>query len=365
MKFIVYLTINLKSSVDGNNRIYVGVHKTNDPEIFDGYLGCGVHVNQPSTYMYPKTPFQCAVKKYGTDAFKRITLYEFDSEEEAYKKEAEIVDLNFLKLNYTYNASLGGKHGYNFKPLYQFNLKGELIKKWEYSKDAYEFYNLPIQKFEYAVHDKHLLLGCFWSNKDKIDNIDDYSTVVWGEPKVTHLYNKDGKWLNEFISRKECADFIGTDEKNVGKAIKQQSLICKQYYVSDKMVDLFIPKARPQYAHGMIYIYDKNCNLIGQGIGKAIMPIINQHSWQIIDDAFRYKNGWYKDYYLSLTPVTELPSKYMGQVDVYDKYGNFIETLDTIKQVKDKYNVPSSKIKHLEKGNKYYGDYIFKYHSKK
>ena len=45
MKYIVYLTKNLKSTINGLNRIYIGVHKTENPNIFDGYLGCGVKSN--------------------------------------------------------------------------------------------------------------------------------------------------------------------------------------------------------------------------------------------------------------------------------------------------------------------------------
>ena len=97
MKYIVYLTTNLKSQINGINRIYVGVHKTENPDIFDGYLGCGVKINSPSTYMNPKTPFQYAVKKYGTSSFKRDILYIYDTLEEAYLKEAEIVDSQFIK----------------------------------------------------------------------------------------------------------------------------------------------------------------------------------------------------------------------------------------------------------------------------
>ena len=36
MNYIVYKTTNLI-----NGKIYVGVHRTN-PDIFDGYIGCGV-----------------------------------------------------------------------------------------------------------------------------------------------------------------------------------------------------------------------------------------------------------------------------------------------------------------------------------
>lgn len=367
MKYIVYLTTNLKSQINGINRIYVGVHQTEDPSIFDGYIGCGCYINQPSTYMYPKTPFQYAVKKYGVNSFRREILFIFDNKQDAYNKEAEIVDVAFLKQEHTYNACLGGISYNNYKPLYQFTLDGVLMKKWDYSIEAYEFYNVPMEKFEYAVHDKHPLFDSLWSSQDTI-NISEYSTKPWGEPKVTHLYSKDGKWLKEFFSRKECADYIGTKEEVISKAIKQNSLVLKQYYVSDSLVDEMNPKARKQYAKSKIYVYDENSCLIGQGIGKEIMPIIQEYSWQTIRDAFRYKNGWYKTFYLSTEQIEKVPERKLGsriKVDVYTKYGDFIETLNTVKEVREKYNIPASKIKNIEKGNRYFKDWIFKYHTSK
>lgn len=367
MKYIVYLTKNLKSKVNGHNKIYIGVHKTENPDIFDGYIGCGVYIQQASTYMFPKTPFQYAVKKYGTNSFERTTLYIYDTEEQAYKKESELVDLDFIKLDYTYNACLGGIHYCMYKPLYQFDLDGNLKKKWKYSKEAYDFYNLPMEKFEYAIHDKHPLLDSLWSTVDKID-ITEYSTKLLGSPKPTYLYTKNGKWIKEFISRKACADYIGTSEETIVKAIKQHSLVLNSYYVSDKMMDEFIPKARKQYSKSNIYVYNSNSELIYSGIGKEIMPIINEYSWQTIRDAFRYKGGWYKDFYLSLEKIDKVPERVVGnkiKVDVYDKYGNFIETLDSIKLTKEKYKIPASKIKNLEQGNRFFGDYIFKYHRSK
>jgi hypothetical protein len=73
MKYIVYLTTNVL-----NNKIYVGVHQTENPEIFDGYLGCGVNIHDSSSINHPKTPFQYALKKYGFNAFKRSTIQIFD-----------------------------------------------------------------------------------------------------------------------------------------------------------------------------------------------------------------------------------------------------------------------------------------------
>ena len=39
--------------------------------------------NKPSTIAHPKEPFHYAVKKYGFDSFRRITLAVFDTRKEA------------------------------------------------------------------------------------------------------------------------------------------------------------------------------------------------------------------------------------------------------------------------------------------
>ena len=102
MKFIVYLTL-----CTANGKIYIGVHKTN-PDIFDGYLGCGVYIKSPYSYKKSKTPFQYAVNKYGVDKFKRITLGVFDTKEEAFNLERQLVNEEFLKRKDTYNLKEGG-----------------------------------------------------------------------------------------------------------------------------------------------------------------------------------------------------------------------------------------------------------------
>ena len=76
-KYIVYLTTNKV-----NNKIYIGVHKTLTPDKFDGYIGCGILINEPNTYSKPKTHFQYAVKKHGVSNFNREILAIFDTAEE-------------------------------------------------------------------------------------------------------------------------------------------------------------------------------------------------------------------------------------------------------------------------------------------
>lgn len=115
MKYIVYQTTNKE-----NGKLYIGVHKTINPDIFDGYIGNGIYVGY--SLENPKTAYQHALKKYGYNSFIRTTLKVFNNEEDAYDYEAQLVTLEFVKQNNNYNIKTGGLHGsWNFKTVYQFN----------------------------------------------------------------------------------------------------------------------------------------------------------------------------------------------------------------------------------------------------
>jgi len=86
--YIVYETRNII-----NNKIYVGVHKTEN--INDSYLGSGVILKK-------------AIKKYGRDKFVRKLLNCFRTSDEAYKMEKHIVNGVFKDRKDTYNVSIGG-----------------------------------------------------------------------------------------------------------------------------------------------------------------------------------------------------------------------------------------------------------------
>ena len=362
MKYIVYLTTNLKSSIGGTNKIYIGVHKTNDSTVFDGYLGCGVYRQQPSTYLNPKTPFQYAVKKYGPDAFRRVILFEFDTEQEAYEKEKELVTPDFIKQSHVYNICPGGVCNNRGKPIYQFDLKGNLIKKWDFVVELVDVFGYDMSRFHYAIHHKHPFLDAYWSREESID-ITEYITGLPHSHKITYLYDKNGKCVREFFSQKECAEFLGV--KDISKQLQLSSLINNQYYVSNKLVDEFKPKARAQQVNQEYFVYQNN-KLLGIYKGKDLMPIIKVYSWSKIRDIFRYNKGWYKDFYISLEEIDVVPTRTKSNgilVDVYTKYGEFVETLTSIKEVKEKYHVHASKIKNIQLGDRYYENWIFKYHS--
>lgn len=86
--WFVYKTTNITAGY-----IYIGVHCGTEE---DKYLGSGVLLKQ-------------AIKKYGRDNFSREILERFESADDAYDREAELVDEAFVKSPYTYNLALGGR----------------------------------------------------------------------------------------------------------------------------------------------------------------------------------------------------------------------------------------------------------------
>lgn len=362
-KYIVYMTTNTKCKINGLNRIYIGVHETENPEIFDGYIGCGVKIQQPSSYKYPKTPFQYAVKKYGVDCFKRTVLYVYDTPEEAYQKEHDIVNDDFLKQEHVYNVALGGQYEERYKPLYQFDFSGNLVKAWERSLDAYEFYGYEGYKWDSAKRNKCSFLGFYWSTDSEID-LSYYTKEPLG--KDTYLYTKHGKLLQIFESVNKCSLYLNYSCGDLCRAIKNQTLIQGKFYVSDKIVDEFKPNPRRQWMKETFFVY-KEGKFIGEFMGKELMPIIGLNSWNKVNHIFTKYNNWYKDYYITLEKCNNAPIKKPSKgtsIDVYTKYGEYIETISTIGETKKKYNLPSYALKNIKLGDKYFGEYIFKYNSK-
>lgn len=86
--FFLYKTTNII-----NGKFYIGVHQTTN--INDGYLGSGLNLRR-------------AIKKYGRDNFHKEILEFFDSPEEMFQKEREIVNEDFISLKNNYNLKIGG-----------------------------------------------------------------------------------------------------------------------------------------------------------------------------------------------------------------------------------------------------------------
>ena len=92
MHYLIYKITNKL-----NNKIYVGKHKTDNPD--DDYLGSGLLIER-------------AVEKYGREHFSKEIICRLNTLEEMNDMEAKIVDEEFIARDDTYNLKLGGQGGW-------------------------------------------------------------------------------------------------------------------------------------------------------------------------------------------------------------------------------------------------------------
>lgn len=354
MKYIIYLTTNLV-----NGKIYIGQHKTENPDVFDQYLGCGIKVNMPSSYMNPSSPLQYAVKKYGVKNFKRITLKVCDSLDEALKEESRLVDYNFIKRKDTYNAQLGGMTGYKYLPVNQFTTGGKYIKTWNTMQEAADFYCVSHTAIRNAVNYKNRCKNFYWS-KDTSINTKEFTCL---EQKCFQYDAITLKFVASYNSIKEAATSIGVTPQSVGNAMSTGYKI-KNYYFSSKLVEEYKPIEHIHIKNKPLYVYDLQGKFLTVLYnGKEIKKFFNINSTNPITVSIR-KNKNYKSYQFSLTKLEKMnPYKvkvfYKRPVLVYKTDGTFIEECPSLAYTIHKYTRGVQKV--LKGVQQQCKGFIFKY----
>lgn len=255
-KYIVYLTINTK-----NNKIYVGVHKCNNTDKFDGYIGCGVNINDSHSYKKSKTPFQHAVNKHGINAFKRITLREFDTLEEAIKLETIIVNKDFIERRDTYNVALGGGVPPDpSKITYQYELDGDFIKEWDSINDAANYYNVSNSSIGRAIIDKTVSVNYLWTDY-KVSKLDITTFKFANNKKAVHKYDISGKYVESFDSICSAAKKEDVLTSSIAMSIKG-GYKSGNYYYSEVLQEKFDVARKVDMSTKNVHKY----NLLGEYI---------------------------------------------------------------------------------------------------
>ncbi len=319
MKWIVYCT-----TCTENGKIYIGVHKTENPEVFDGYIGNGLKVGWE--IKNPHTAFQYALKKYGYSKFKRSTLYVFDTEELAYSKEAEIVNKDFIKNRDNYNTCLGGIHsGIIYDTLYQYDLEGNLVKEWDSVGEAIRYYGCNNNRFNMAIQDKRSAFNSYWS-KTKFNKL---PIELYRKSKRSEIYcyDESGDLFKIFNSISEIMEELGFTKASIEDACSHKRPLQGFYFISDNSDINNIIKTRT-----LIYnLSDKSVSKYKEGLLVKTYPSLAQAAKENnissiqIKKEIKNKTGiWaygYKETY-DESILEPIPLK----IDQFDLEGNFIKT---------------------------------------
>lgn len=174
-----------------NNKVYIGVHKTNN--INDNYMGSGTAITR-------------AIKKYGVENFQKEILEFFSTYDEALQREQEIVDNNFILREDTYNLRSGGIGGFEH---INFLSKDERIN---------------IKKFKEKVASGELKVGgtAHWSPES-------YKKAA-NQARLNNLWRHTSGWTHTEESKKIIREKVsGKNNGNYGKiwCVEISALDCK------------------------------------------------------------------------------------------------------------------------------------------
>jgi len=154
----MYYTIyKVTNQIDG--KFYIGSHKTKN--LNDTYMGSGKYLKR-------------AIEKYGIENFTKEILFVFDNAEDMYKKESEIVNVDFLVTENTYNLKIGGFGGWDY------------LNSWE---------NNPTHAVEHMTKMSHARLK-------KMNSDDNYLEEIKRKisSKVRHKYDNDKNYKEKITN---------------------------------------------------------------------------------------------------------------------------------------------------------------------
>lgn len=363
-KWIVYITTNLI-----NNKIYVGVHKTKDPDVFDGYIGNGIYINKPSTYQYSKTIFQLAVKKYGPKNFRRKTLSIFNNEEEAYLLEEEIVNEEFLARDDVYNMILGGGGEVPFTgtPCYKYSLEGIYLESYKSMAEAAVVNGKGPTTIKRAVK-MHIRCGDWFFSDQKVNQLDlsNYNTN-FRKTVTVFQYSITGEYEKTYSSIKEAAKANNCSSTAIKEALMVGTVCCNKQFsfvLNSKFGDAKLRQIRKC----KVYTYDIYGNYIGC-FGNVAETAKHLKIRGDIFSFVRFKRPYYNKYQFTFEQLSKLSDRSIKKkityiVDQYDLKGNFIKTWPSARACWREIGVSEAGIRKCIKGlQKTAGGFIFKLHN--
>lgn len=351
LKTIVYLTVNTV-----NNKIYVGIHITKDPYKFDNYWGNGITGTSCQRFKHPKTPFQRACKKYGLNAFKRYTLFVFDTVEEAQNMERQIVTEEFVNRPDTYNVALGGGAGLVPSveiPIHRYDLNGNFMHTYRSISDAGRNTG-SISGVKAAAQYKTKYFESYWSF-EKVDKFEMECDQISYRTQV-YYYNTKGEYIGVSPSISDFAKMCDVCTASVQRAIKNATK-CGRYYITNVYVEKFDKKQTKRIRSKSYYQYDLEGNYIGEKTLEQVKSICGEEYYKIFNAlkenyaccGFHWRK--YKTEKLNLT-------KKQKKIEQYDLDGNLIKVWNSFTECQKEFSSVRQVLKGIRNSTK---GYTFKY----
>ena len=336
MKYIVYLTTNLI-----NNKIYIGVHGTENPDKWDHYLGCAVFDNVPNSYNKRQTPFQCAVAKYGPKNFHRKTLRVFDNLQDALDLERWLVCPSFIERTDTYNITLGGGMPPTLeKHIYQYDLDGNFVKEWQSIISITTNFNCNKDRIRMVIDDKRSFEASYWTEEyyEKLDT-KEYRPSSRGSIRQYTTY---GKFLKSFKNTTEAAKALDIDRSKITNAIYGKYATSGFWFLKEgETIESYLDgsiKNSPK-----IYQYNVNGDFIKVYENIKVLKKEFKCNKKDLERAIKNSDKFF-DYYWSysrydniLLENPELEQKTPRKVYQFTLEGDFIREWDSITECKKQF----------------------------
>jgi hypothetical protein len=215
MKYFVYKTTCIPTG-----KYYIGVHSERIKS--DGYIGCGVCSNGTALSLKRKgikSAFIDSVIKYGYNNFERKILKEFNSVEEAYIFEEELVTKNIILSKDCLNVKIGGIGGRNTntsKQIEIINSQTGVCYKFDSQADCANFLGLKnISGKKSFLKNKYILKGF----------------------EVPISIKKENEEVIHFYDINKAAEFVSLPVFNLKRLLSKERKSCKGWFLSDFDLD--------------------------------------------------------------------------------------------------------------------------------
>ncbi len=256
-----------------NNKIYIGQSINVRDRINE-------HKRKIRNKIHENTLINKDAQIFGLSTFTFNIIYTASTQNELNTKECEyIMKFNaFYRLG-GYNIAKGGIGvlGQITKQVYQFDLNGRFLNKFNSTREASRIINIDCAGI---VRSCNKILKSYkkfiWSYNENVD--DRISTITSNKHKKTKVYQYSvaGEFIEIYNSIKEACSIVGLDSGNISRAINKKNHYYGGYYwytsrQKNKLIHKFLVIKK-------ILIFDKN--------NKFILEVDNQH------EAAKFINGY-------------------------------------------------------------------------